>query len=34
MTDALGDRMKMYEGAEADRRLLPLLPALARGHLE
>src|SRR5437762_3424111 len=28
--DALGDRMKLYEGAEVDRRLMPLLPALAR----
>jgi tRNA(His) 5'-end guanylyltransferase len=30
MNDALGDRMKMYEMAEAGRRLLPLLPAVAR----
>lgn len=30
MSDSLGDRMKMYEGMEADRRLMPLLPALAR----
>lgn len=30
MKDALGDRMKMYEGAEAGRRLMPLLPVLAR----
>ena len=30
MNDDLGDRMKMLEGAEADRRLMPLLPALAR----
>jgi tRNA(His) guanylyltransferase len=28
--DALGDRMKMYEQMEADRRLLPLLPIMAR----
>jgi tRNA(His) 5'-end guanylyltransferase len=28
--DELGDRMKEYEGAEAGRRLMPLLPALAR----
>ncbi len=27
---AFGDRMKLYEGAEADRRFLPLLPILAR----
>lgn len=26
----LGDRMKMYENADAGRRLMPLLPALAR----
>lgn len=30
MSDALGDRMKMYESAEAGRRLLPLVPILAR----
>lgn len=30
MQDDLGDRMKMYEGVEAGRRLMPLLPALAR----
>jgi tRNA(His) 5'-end guanylyltransferase len=29
-TDSLGDRMKAYEGREAERRLLPLVPALAR----
>lgn len=28
--DELGDRMKMYEGAEAQRRLVPLLPVVAR----
>lgn len=28
--DALGDRMKFYEGIEADRRLMPLLPVLCR----
>jgi tRNA(His) guanylyltransferase len=28
--DALGDRMKLYESAEAGRRLMPLLPILAR----
>lgn len=28
--DALGDRMKLYEFAEAGRRLMPLLPILAR----
>lgn len=28
--DALGDRMKLYEGAECDRRFMPLLPVLAR----
>lgn len=28
--DPLGDRMKLYEMAEAGRKLLPLLPALAR----
>jgi tRNA(His) guanylyltransferase len=28
--DALGDRMKMYEGIEAGRRLMPLAPTLAR----
>lgn len=26
----LGDRMKMYEGVEAQRRLMPLLPVIAR----
>ncbi|MBN9118159.1 MAG: tRNA(His) guanylyltransferase Thg1 family protein [Planctomycetes bacterium] len=30
MGDGLGDRMKRYEGAEAGRRLMPLLPVLAR----
>lgn len=30
MSDDLGDRMKMYEGMEAGRRLMPLLPVLAR----
>ncbi len=30
MSDALGDRMKMYEMAEAGRRLLPLVPIVAR----
>src|SRR5438552_1942629 len=30
MNDTLGDRMKQYESAEAGRRLMPLLPALAR----
>ena len=30
MNDSLGDRMKRYEGAEAARRLMPQLPALAR----
>lgn len=30
MEDALGDRQKMYENAEAGRRLMPLLPVLAR----
>lgn len=30
MNDDLGDRMKMYESAESARRLMPLLPALAR----
>lgn len=30
MTDALGDRMKEYEMAEAGRRLLPLVPVMAR----
>lgn len=28
--EALGDRMKAYEGVEAGRRLMPLLPVLAR----
>lgn len=30
MKDDLGDRMKMYEGQEADRRFMPLLPVVAR----
>lgn len=30
MNDDLGDRMKLYEGMEAGRRLMPLLPVLAR----
>jgi len=30
MKDDLGTRMKMYESAEAGRRLMPLLPVLAR----
>lgn len=30
MGDELGDRMKLYESAEAGRRLMPLLPVLAR----
>ena len=30
MEDALGDRMKIYEMAEAGRRFMPLLPILAR----
>ena len=30
MTESLGDRMKLYESAEAGRRLMPLLPAIAR----
>lgn len=30
MNDALGDRMKSYEAVESGRRLMPLLPALAR----
>ena len=30
MNDDLGDRMKLYEGLEAGRRLMPLLPAMAR----
>lgn len=30
MKDALGDRMKIYEAAEAGRRLMPLLPVMAR----
>lgn len=30
MSDALGHRMKLYEGIEADRMLMPLLPILAR----
>lgn len=30
MNDGLGDRMKLYEGLEAGRRFMPLLPVLAR----
>jgi tRNA(His) guanylyltransferase len=30
MDDALGDRMKGYESAEAGRRLMPLVPVMAR----
>lgn len=30
MIDTMGDRMKLYEGQEADRTLLPFLPVLAR----
>lgn len=30
MSDALGDRMKLYETAESGRRFMPLLPILAR----
>ena len=30
MNDALGDRMKIYEGQESERRFLPLLPVMAR----
>ncbi len=30
MTDEFGDRMKMYEGVEASRKLIPLLPIIAR----
>lgn len=30
MNDALGDRMKLYELAEAGRRFMPLLPIMAR----
>lgn len=30
MSDSLGDRMKMYERSEAGRRLMPLLPVIAR----
>lgn len=30
MSDALGDRMKLYEGIEAGRRFMPTLPILAR----
>ena len=30
MSDTLGDRMKMYEQAESGRRLMPLLPVIAR----
>lgn len=30
MSEDLGDRMKVYEGMEAGRRLMPLLPVIAR----
>lgn len=30
MADEFGDRMKMYEGVEAQRKLMPLLPIIAR----
>ena len=30
MNDSLGDRMKFYEMEQAGRRLLPLIPAIAR----
>jgi len=30
MNDTLGDRCKMYEGVEADRRFMPLIPIVAR----
>ena len=30
MKDELGDRMKMYEGKEAQREFIPILPILAR----
>lgn len=30
MSDSLGDRMKLYESAECGRKLMPLLPILAR----
>lgn len=30
MKDELGDRMKMYEGMEAGRRFMPMLPVMAR----
>lgn len=30
MNDALGDRMKLYEGAESERRFMPMLPTLCR----
>jgi len=30
MGEDLGDRMKLYEGMESERRLMPLLPVLAR----
>lgn len=30
MKDSLGDRMKMYEGAESDRHFMPLIPIMAR----
>lgn len=32
MRDDFGNRMKMYEGMEAGRRLMPLLPVLARAY--
>lgn len=30
MPDEFGDRMKLYEGVESERRLMPLIPAIAR----
>ena len=30
MNDALGDRMKFFEGMESDRRFLPMLPVCSR----
>lgn len=30
MNDDFGNRMKLFEGVESDRRLMPLIPALAR----
>lgn len=30
MNDSLGDRCKMYEGAESDRRFMPLIPIVCR----